>query len=219
MSETRDFWSRRKAAVEAEAVQAEDDHRADEAPAPAHEDTRSDAEILAELDLPDPDELQPGDDIAGFMAGAVPDRLRRRALRQLWKLNPMLANLDGLLDYGEDFTDAGMAGEVIATTYQVGKGMLAHVEEIARQAEVEAAGGATPAPTAKPVPETAPSLEPNVDPAPEPAPDSNLEPNLESLPDRPADPVAPTMAEAPPPAPTIPDSAPAPRRMRFAFEG
>lgn len=43
-----------------------------------------------------------------------------------------------LVDYGEDFTDAAMAVENIQTAYQVGKGMLKHVEEMARQAEERA---------------------------------------------------------------------------------
>ena len=73
------------------------------------------------------------------MAKAVPDRIRRRALRRLWLSNPALANLDGLLDYGEDFTDSATVVENIQTAYQVGKGMLKHVEELARQAEAEEA--------------------------------------------------------------------------------
>lgn len=136
MSERLDFWARRKAAVQAE---REAEARAEEEKSVAEEravlEEKSDEEILAELNLPDPDSLKPGDDIRGFMGQAVPDRLRRRALRQLWKLNPVLANVDGLVDYGEDFTDAALVVENLQTTYQVGKGMLAHVKEMARQAE------------------------------------------------------------------------------------
>ncbi|WP_120635189.1 DUF3306 domain-containing protein [Ruegeria sp. EL01] len=132
MSEARDFWSRRKAAVQAE-VEAE--HATVEAQVvAAHQaelDEKTDAEILAELDLPDPDQLQAGDDVSGFMAKAVPDRLRRRALRRLWRLNPVLANVDGLVDYGEDYTDAACVVENLQTAYQVGKGMLAHIEALA----------------------------------------------------------------------------------------
>ena len=71
------------------------------------------------------------------MAKAVPTRLRNRALRKLWLSNPALANLDALLDYGEDFTINADAVEVIQTTYQVGKGLLAHVQEMERQEEVK----------------------------------------------------------------------------------
>ena len=136
MTGRSDFWERRKAAVRAEeqAETAAVDAQELEAERTALEE-KSDEEILAELDLPDPETLKPGDDIRGFMGKAVPDRLRRRALRQLWKLNPVLANVDGLVDYGEDFTDSALVVENLQTAYQVGKGMLAHVEEMARLAE------------------------------------------------------------------------------------
>ncbi|GHF43973.1 DUF3306 domain-containing protein [Seohaeicola zhoushanensis] len=134
MNAPRDFWSRRRAAVEAE---AEADRRALAEQALASEQAalaeKTDEEILAELDLPDPDRLEPGDDIVRYMARAVPERIRRRALRKLWTLNPVLANLDGLNDYDDDYTQ--VATGPVSTTYQVGKGLLAHVKELARQAE------------------------------------------------------------------------------------
>ncbi len=123
----RDFWSRRKADVAQEAMNAEE-------PTPLPEDL-SDEEILVALDLPDPDTIALGDDIKGFMSKTVPDHLRRRALRKLWRLNPVLANVDGLVDYGEDFTDSATVIENMQTAYQVGKGMMAHVQEMARKAE------------------------------------------------------------------------------------
>ena len=145
MSARTDFWARRKAAVQAEqaAETAASEEQAVQAKREALE-AKEDAEVLAELDLPDPDALQIGDDVRGFMAQAVPERLRRRALRQLWRLNPALANIDGLVEYGEDYTDAACVIENLQTTYQVGKGMLAHVEEMARQAEAEAKAEADP---------------------------------------------------------------------------
>ncbi|MFT7595868.1 MAG: hypothetical protein ACI8R4_003200, partial [Paracoccaceae bacterium] len=140
MSKPADFWARRKAGVVAEEA-AESAAVQEQAVAAEREvlEAKEDAEVLAELNLPDPDALKLGDDVRGFMAQAVPERLRRRALRQLWRLNPVLANIDGLVDYGEDFTDAACVIENMQTAYQVGKGMLAHVEEMARQAEAEAA--------------------------------------------------------------------------------
>jgi len=136
----QNFWSRRRAAVEAEEAQEARALREAEAQArDAELAERSDADLLAELDLPDPDTLGPGDDFKAFLTEAVPARLKTRALRRLWITNPVLANVDGLIDYGEDFTDAAMAVENIQTAYQVGKGMTAHVEELARQAEREAA--------------------------------------------------------------------------------
>ncbi|TCL01552.1 uncharacterized protein DUF3306 [Shimia isoporae] len=136
MSRGGDFWARRKAAVAAEAeAEMIAQERAVAAEEQASLEDKPDAEILAELDLPDPDELGPGDDFSAFLKTAVPERLRRRALRKLWLTNPTLANVDGLVDYGEDFTDSAMVVEGMQTAYQIGKGMLKHVEEMARKAE------------------------------------------------------------------------------------
>lgn len=137
----QNFWSRRRAAVQAEAS-AEEAARdaAVLAEKQAAFDAQTDEEVLAQLELPDPDNLQEGDDFSAFMAKAVPDRIRRRALRSLWRSNPVLANVDGLVDYGEDFTDSAMVVENMQTAYQVGKGMLKHVQEMARKAaEVDTA--------------------------------------------------------------------------------
>jgi hypothetical protein len=43
-------------------------------------------------------------DFTPFMRAGVPPALRNQALRLLWRLDPALANLDGLNDYDEDFT-------------------------------------------------------------------------------------------------------------------
>jgi len=138
MKARQDFWSRRKQAVEAEAedevakqLVVEEEQSADALEA------QTDAEVLEELGLQDPDTLEAGDDFSAFMAKAVPTRLRNRALRELWLSNPALANLDALVDYGEDFTTSADAVEVVQTTYQVGKGLLAHVQEMARQEEAK----------------------------------------------------------------------------------
>jgi len=138
-----DFWSRRKAKVQAEQEAEVRAAEAAEQAAREHElAEKPDAEILEELGLPDPDTLEPGADFRAFMQKAVPDRIRRRALRRLWLSNPALANLDGLIDYGEDFPDSATVIENLQTAYQVGKGMMAHVEELARQADEKSAAEA-----------------------------------------------------------------------------
>ncbi len=145
MSGRGDFWSRRKAQVEAEAqAEVAAAERADDITQKAELAEKSDAEILEELGLKDPDEMNPEDDFAAFMKGAVPEHLRKRALRKLWRSNPVLANIDGLNDYDEDYTKIGKLNGPIQTAYQVGKGMLAHVNEMARKAEAEAAAMADP---------------------------------------------------------------------------
>jgi hypothetical protein len=207
LSRGSDFWARRKAAVEAEAA-AEKRATEEERIAVDHArlEEKPDEEILAELNLPDPDTLKPGDTVEAFMSKAVPDRIRRRALRQLFRLNPALANIDGLVDYGEDFTDAALVVENLQTTYQVGKGMLAHVQEMARQAEAEAMAQETP--------------------AQEDVPADQIETNLETEQVAVVSPVpaAPEMEEAAPSDQTREEDsdtrfAAAPRRrMRFAFE-
>jgi len=135
-----DFWSRRRAAVSKEAAAEE---QAQEAALVAARDAevaeKSDDELLEELGLPEPEALGEGDDFKQFLTEAVPSRLKTRALRQLWTVNPVLANIDGLVDYGEDFTDAATVVENLQSAYQVGKGMMAHVQELARQAEAKAA--------------------------------------------------------------------------------
>jgi hypothetical protein len=198
MTQPRDFWSRRKAAVQAEAqadvIAAEEQVIANQR---AELEEKSDAEILAEFNLPDPDDLQAGDDVSGFMAKAVPDRLRRRALRRLWRLNPVLANVDGLVDYGEDYTDAACVIENLQTAYQVGKGMLAHVEALAAKAEADETEAETEEPTvATEQPESEP--EEIEQPAPEPVL---------------------VMADVEIEEPEEAEIAPAPRRMKFEFEG
>ena len=129
-----DFWSRRKSAVKEEIEEERRQAEIKRASELQDElDVKTDEEVLKELSLPDPDTLEPGDDFKVFMKGVVPERLRRRALKKLWLSNPLLANVDGLVDYGEDFTDAAVGAGFVETTYQVGKGMLKHIEELARK--------------------------------------------------------------------------------------
>jgi hypothetical protein len=82
-----------------------------------------------------------GDDFSAFLSRAVPERLRRRALRRLWLSNPVLANLDGLVDHGEDLTDAAVVVADMKTSYQVGRGIVSQVLALAEAAEVEAVTG------------------------------------------------------------------------------
>ncbi len=73
--------------------------------------------------LPDIESLDENADFTAFLQEGVPEALRRQALRKLWRLNPIFANLDGLNDYDEDFTLATSALTHVKTLYQVGKGM------------------------------------------------------------------------------------------------
>jgi soluble lytic murein transglycosylase-like protein len=125
LSEDKGFlsrWSDRKLSAEQDesALPSADIQQADE---PAEEfEGKSDDEILSILELPDPETLTLGDTVEKFMSGRVPERIRARALRAFWKTNPVLANLDGLDEYWDDYTDAAMIIENMETIYQVGKG-------------------------------------------------------------------------------------------------
>ncbi len=128
------FWDRRRAGVkaEAQALAVEPVEVMEEAP-------QTDAEVLEVLEalgLPDPDSMGAGDDFTAFMVKAVPQHLRNRALRKLWRSNPVLACVDGLNDYDDDYLTGSTGNGPIKTAYQVGKGMLYHVERMARLKEM-----------------------------------------------------------------------------------
>lgn len=127
-------WARRKReAAHAErpadeAAAAPDAPLSSPAPLPSPmEDARGeDQPAVAEPppDLPDPDTMSETEDFTVFLKKEVPDALRRRALRRLWRLNPVFANLDGLNDYDEDYTDAARVVKGLKTLYQAGRGMV-----------------------------------------------------------------------------------------------
>ncbi len=136
-----DGWSRRREAAraEAEALARAGAARGEAGDAAALAALPED-EQLARLGLPDPDTVVSGDDVAAFLARAVPRAIRNRALRSLWRSNPVLACVDGLNDYDGDFTGDGLRGEALRTTYSVGKGLARHVEHLAAARSEEDAG-------------------------------------------------------------------------------
>lgn len=109
--------------------------RADPDATPAAEGgagAESDADAAQYEDF-DFDSLDYNSDYTRFMEKGVPEAVRRRALRMLWQSDPVLANIDGLNDYDEDFTDAAMAVKgVLKSAYRPGKG-YATDEEVAEQ--------------------------------------------------------------------------------------
>ena len=206
-AEPQNFWSRRRAAVQAEAeadvVARQNAIEAAEAEALAAEQAeKTDAEILEDLGLKDPDLMQMGDDFSAFMSRAVPEHLRRRALRKLWVSNPVLANLDGLCDHNDDFSDAATVVPNMKTAYQVGKGMMKHVIALAEAAEAAEAKAAKA--IAEPAEESAAVDAPEAEAL---QPDPAL-----TAPETPQD---DTVADAD----ALPEEEPKalPRRMRFAF--
>jgi uncharacterized protein DUF3306 len=74
-------------------------------------------------DLPALETLTKDSDFRPFMRAGVPEELRNQALRKLWMSDPLYANLDGLLEYGEDFAEPFRMAGVVATVYRVLEGM------------------------------------------------------------------------------------------------
>ena len=102
-------------------------------------DTTGEAEIAqpeeqaaAAFDDVDFETLDYSSDYTRFMGDNVPDHIRKQALAKLWASDPVLANLDGLTDYSDDFTDAALAVPLgmLKTAHRVGKGFLTD-EEVA----------------------------------------------------------------------------------------
>lgn len=145
-------WSERKRAARENAVEETRKSRGgaapalpEEAPEPAlpelyngdeREMTEEEQAVVATL--PDIDSLHADSDFTAFMQSNVPEFVRRRALKALWRLNPVLANVDGLVDYGEDYTDAAMVIEGMQTAYKVGRGFLTD-EDLGIEVEKEEA--------------------------------------------------------------------------------
>ena len=157
-----DRWSRRKrgetstGALETETADA--GPAAVAQPEAQESPDTGDPEVVAKL--PDLDSLTEESDFTAFLQDGVPEVIRRKALRRLWRLNPIFANLDGLNDYDEDFSALGMVAENIKTIYKVGKGYLDEDEDEDKdEAEAEVAaddGGEVETETAEGEPEPEP---------------------------------------------------------------
>ncbi|NMT63189.1 DUF3306 domain-containing protein [Marinobacter orientalis] len=144
MAESRlQRWSRKKTGALKEADPAPPSAVEPE-PSPQEQElavneTLPEQAVLAKYDLPDPDAIEIGTDITGFMRKEIPELLRRKALRSLWKSNPVLAVLDGLNDYDEDFSNAATTVNGVQTLYRVGQGMFDKTAGADKQVDEQAA--------------------------------------------------------------------------------
>lgn len=66
-------------------------------------------------------------DFGPFMKKGVPDVLKNLAMRKLWTSNPILANVDGLNDYDENFADPAL--NVFKSNWKVGRGFLTEEDD------------------------------------------------------------------------------------------
>ena len=91
-------------------------------------------------ELPDIESLDKDSDYTVFLKDGVPEHLRLRALRKLWRSDPVLSFIDGLDDYDEDFRKIHRVAERLARLRaRAGKGGLKRPADGG-----EAAGGTSP---------------------------------------------------------------------------
>lgn len=150
-------WSRLKRTEAEQTADRAEKREAPEQPAPqtstpACEPVDEPADPNA--DLPPIDSLDKDSDYSAFMRSEVAPELRKRALARLWRSDPVFANLDGLVEYGEDYALPFRKPLLVATAYQVGRGMVESVlrdpalPQTGDPAQIEAARSRGPDPDA-----------------------------------------------------------------------
>lgn len=77
------------------------------------------------------DEVEYGFDFSIFLKRGVPDLLRKKALQKFFNSSPVLANLDGLNDYDEDYNNP--LHKVYKSTWDVARGFLTESEKLLQQ--------------------------------------------------------------------------------------
>ena len=75
--------------------------------------------IAESIDL---ESLDFSSDYSAFLKQGVSRELKRQALRRLWTSDPVLACVDGLNDYDEDFRKVEVLKEGFRSSWQVGRG-------------------------------------------------------------------------------------------------
>jgi hypothetical protein len=192
-------WSRRKAEAQGTATAPPEDPGDPSGEAPAGLEQVAEPAEPASIDpkdLPAIDTLDATSDFTVFMRPGVPLELRNQALRKLWRSDPVLANLDGLLEYGEDYSLPSWPKEAIRTAYKVGRGFVEQISEAAEPPDqvrpTELAGA--PADEPKRIPAETLVDEATLKAVPsEPSP---IQPPAPAEPGAPADPPAPQEAAA-----------------------
>jgi hypothetical protein len=114
-------------------------------------------------ELPPIESLTANSDFSVFMQPDVPEAARNAALQKLWRSDPVFANLDGLVEYGEDFAADFKSAAVVRTVYRVLQGMPGDREPPTADAEPQPADS-----TSKALAESAPAE--TVSDAPHPGP-------------------------------------------------
>jgi len=88
--------------------------------------TEEQQEIVA--GLPPVESLVEGSDFTPFLKDGVPEFMKRKALRMLWRASPFFNFRDGLNDYDEDFNIVHRVIDEMVGNYKVGRGHLSEEE-------------------------------------------------------------------------------------------
>jgi hypothetical protein len=145
-------WSQRKLAArrgEVAPAEPEDDHREREATLEPQESAVATTGVAGGAEepnehnqhppLPPIEELTAQSDYTAYLARGVPEALTRAALRTLWRSDPVLANLDGLNNYDEDYNVVDQAITAAQTSYRPGLGYFEEIETKLAQIDESAA--------------------------------------------------------------------------------
>ncbi len=133
-------WSRQKlASAKADAVPAVEVDEVVPQPSPqeverqAAEAAALEAQLAANrqaAEAVDLTTLDESSDFSVFLKEGVPKLLKKQAMAALWRSNPVYANVDGLVDYGEDFGSPDLIMKTFKSAWQAGRGYLKAVEEL-----------------------------------------------------------------------------------------
>jgi len=127
-------WSKRKIAVareqttEGEEPAVEIVNAEEEAAQQAELEARLEANRLA-AEAVDLETLNEESDFSVFMKEGVPQMLKKQAMASLWRTSPVFANIDGLVDYDDDFGSPDLVMKTFKSAYQAGRGYLDLLKE------------------------------------------------------------------------------------------
>lgn len=131
-----DRWAKRKADVrEAELNERDTDVVAEvDAETSIISDGADDPPLVdepdgSELTVEDVEKLDKDSDFTAFLKAAVPAEIKRLALKKLWASDPVYNVVDGLVEYGEDYSQLHVNVGPIKSAYQVGKGYVTNDDE------------------------------------------------------------------------------------------
>ncbi len=136
-------WSKRKLAVVRAGPEPEQEPLSPDIS--TEETARRETELQANREAAeavDLEALTDESDFSVFLKDGVPDLLRKQAMMILWRSNPVFANVDGLVDYDDDFGSPDLIMKTFKSAYQAGRGYLDLFKEDEEPAKTESDPGA-----------------------------------------------------------------------------